>query len=334
MSKPRMHLDFVRKVKVTPTEKPFSLLPAQIPKQSTYAYPLCQTNISPTVKLYRAVLEAVRMYARTEDTLLSVPYMMIAHRAIAPNGGVQQRYYLETIDEDGDTLLFEAVNDSVRISKIAANDADDRNPLVAFAQQSNHQINMVTLAVLPRILQIDVEQANSKLSNVVHALGEELKDAADWMDANDIPDLTKEHLYYTDAALYALDKIELDFGEQSSSMPAEINSSFFQRNTKLCGSEVCKSLTNGWTPRFIESNGSQVQQAAVAMTISMAKKEFSSYSAHRHWTLMEQLLIPKFPDDMPVMPEVIRMATRICQTANDTNPMVNGMWRAPTSYRQ
>lgn len=332
MAKPRMHTDFVRKVKVTPTEAPFSLLPAQIPANGSYGYPLRKSTMTVTVKLYRAILEAIRMYARTEDTLLSVPYMMIAHKGIAPGGGVQVRYYLETIDEDGDTLLFEALNDSIRISKIAANDAEDRNPLVAFAQQSNHQVNMVTLAVMPRILQIDIEKADGKLNNVVQALGEELKDADNWTDASDIPDLTKEHLYFTDAAIYAMDQIELDFGDPSSSTPAEINSIFFRRNAKVIGSEVCKNLTNGWTPRFIESDGSHAQQAAAVMTVGTAKGVFSHYSAHRTWTPMEQMLIPTFPDDMPVMPEVIRMAKRICDTKNDVDPVVNVMWRSSTGY--
>ena len=329
----RMHNDFVRKVKVTPKQEPFSLLPAQIPgSNGVYAYPLRKATLGVTVKLYRPVLEAIRMYVRTEDTLLSIPYMMIANRTMAANGKFSYRYYLETIDEDGDTLLFEAMDDTVRISKIAANDAEDRNPLVAFPQQSDHQINLVTLAVLPRILQIDAEQADSKLSNVAQALGEELKDAANWTDANDIPDLTKEHLYYTDAAIYALDKISLDFGDDTSSAPEEINASFFQRTSKLKGSEVCQNLTNGWTPRFIEADGTRIQQAAAKMNIGIAKQAFSHYSTHRKWTPMEQTLIPSFPDDMPVMPEVIRFAKRICDTHNDIKPVLNVMWRSSTGY--
>ena len=333
MAKPRMHTDFVRKVKVTPTEAPFSLLPAQIPESSgPYAYPLRKTTVATTVKLYRPILEAIRMFVRTENTLLSVPYMMIAQKVMGSKGAITTRHYLETIDEDGDTLLFEAMNDTVRISKIAASDDEDRNPLVAFAQQTNHQINMVTLAVLPRILQIDKEQADSKLTDVVLALGMELETAADWTDATDIPDLTKEHLYYTDAAIYALDKVELDFGDSSSSAPEEVDASVFQRTTKLRGAEVCKNLTNGWAPRFIESDGTKVQQAAKVLTVGLAKQEFASFSANRNWTPMEKMLIPSFPDDMPVMPEVLRMANRICQTSHDTNPVRNVMWRSDTGF--
>lgn len=334
MAKPRMHTDFVRKVKVTPTEAPFSLLPAQVAQASgNYAYRLRNTTLATTVKLYRPVLEAIRMYSRTENTLLPIPYMMIAQKTLSPSSQLTYRYYLETIDDDGDTLLFEATNDRIRVSKIAANDAEDRNPLVAFAQQTNHQINMVTLAVLPRVLQVDTEQADGKLNATVQVLGEELAEAATWADASEIPDLTKEHLYFTDAFIYALDKLELDFGAATSSAPEEVDASVFQRSSKLRGAVVCKNLcSDSWTPRFIESDGTVVHQAAQVMTIGMAKNEFSRYSAHRNWTPMEQLLIPKFPDDMPVMPEVIRMANRICQTANDANPIVNGMWRAPTSY--
>lgn len=334
MAKPRMHTDFVRKVKVTPDEAPFSLLPAQIAQTSgNYSYRLRSTTLATTVKLYRPILEAIRMYVRTEDTLLSTPYMMIAQRVMGQNNRATYRYYLETVDEDGDTLFIEAMNDRIRISKIAANDAEDRNPLVAFAQQTNHQINMVTLAVLPCVLQVDAEQADSKLTDVVLALGEELTEAATWTNASEIPELTKEHLYFTDAFIYALDKLDLDFGAATSSAPEEADASIFQRTSKIRGSVVCDNLcSNTWTPRFIESDGTVLQQAAQVLTVSAAKQLFAHYSAHRSWTPMEKMLIPSFPEDMPVMPEVIRMANRICQTAHDTNPVCNIMWRSDTGF--
>ena len=48
-----MHNDFVRKVKVTPKQEPFSLLPAQITgSNGVYAYPLRKATLGVTVKLY------------------------------------------------------------------------------------------------------------------------------------------------------------------------------------------------------------------------------------------------------------------------------------------
>lgn len=50
------------------------------------------------------------------------------------------------------------------------------------------------------------------------------------------------------------------------------------------------------------------------------------------WTEDEIKLIPNFPDDYPVLPEVIKIASRYVETHEDKRPMVNFMWRGITSY--
>lgn len=71
---------------------------------------------------------------------------------------------------------------------------------------------------------------------------------------------------------------------------------------------------------------------ASAKSFGVLKKEFEAYTSTLHWTDQEKLLIPSFPDDFPVPKETLRMARRFVQTQNDVRPMVQFMWRGPTSY--
>lgn len=332
MAKPKMHTDYLSAVKKAKKEHPFSLLPAQIPENSgNYAYPLRRTTVATTVKLHQPILEAIRMYARTENTVLNTPYMMIATMALGAKGTVP-RYYLETIDDDGDTLFVEAQENHVRISKISASDILDRSPLVAFSQQTVRHLTMVSLALLPHVLEIDKRNGGGKLNAAVDELGLELEDAATWSDVNDIPELVKEHLYFTDAVIPVLDSIELDFGPANSAEPKEVDADVFVSKLKVKGSLVCQNLVNDWAPRFIETNGSKVQRMAKALTIGTAKQMFCGFSAGRVWTPAEKALIPSLPDDMPVMPEVGWIAKRIVRDGTNGIPARNGMWRSDTGY--
>lgn len=339
MAKSKMHTDYLRMVKNTKKALPFSLLPAQIAENSgNYAYPLRRNTVATTVKLHQPILEAIRMYVCNESSAIGTPYMLIAQQTIGANGKIQPHYILETIDEVGDTLLVDVVGDKLRVSKVVAGNPDDREPLPAFPQQTPLLLTVLTLALLPRILQIDEEKGAGKLGAVVEALRQELEDAHIWIDVNDIPEMTKEHLYFTDAAYHILDQMDLDFGDASTTIPGEVDSSVFQQPSKVKGSLVCQFLNypaplgTNWTPRFIEADGTQYRKAAQVLTVGLAKQQFSSFSAHRSWSPMEQMLIPEFPDDMPVMPEVLRMAGRICKTTNDTNPVRNVMWRSDTGF--
>ena len=332
MAKPKMHADYLSAVKKAKKEHPFSLLPAQIPESSgNYAYPLRKTTLATTVKLYQPILQAVQMYVQNENTSPDMPYMMIAVKTLGATNKLETTYYLETIDEDGDTLFVSVKGDHIRISKVAAADPTDTSPLVAFSQQTTRQLTAVSLALLPRILEID-EKNGGKLGDVISALGPELNDIPFWTDANDIPELVKEHLYFTDAAIPILDSIELDFGDSTSTAPEEVESGIFNRPIKLKGAVVCQDLGNNWTPRFIEGDGTKVQRMAAAMTIGMAKQMFSGYSAGRNWTAAEKALIPNLPEDMPLMPEVMQIAKRITRDGSNGSPARNGMWRSDTGY--
>lgn len=335
MVKPKMHTDFMRAIKNCSKEHPFSLLPAQIPESSgPYRYPMRKTTVATTVKLYQPILEAFRMYTRKDETFIERPYILIAQAKRNLGKNTSTKYYLETVDADGSTIVVSVVGNVVRISKVDASDANDRSPALSFMQQSSLQLTAVALALIPYVLTIDTKEGNSLLFDAINNLGEELADAANWTSKDDIPDLTKEHLYFSDAAMTILNSEALDFGDIASAVPEEVNNDFFTaaQAGPVTGALVCENRNNGWTPRFLASNGTNVKKVSKKNTIAHAKQQYSSYSANRSWTAMEQMLIPSFPDDMPVMPEVIRMADRICNTAGDTNPVCNIMWRSDTGY--
>ena len=62
------------------------------------------------------------------------------------------------------------------------------------------------------------------------------------------------------------------------------------------------------------------------------KKEFASFINSHNWSDEERMLIPQFPDDFPIPPEVAKMAKRYIASKSDKRPMVNFMWRGITSY--
>lgn len=71
---------------------------------------------------------------------------------------------------------------------------------------------------------------------------------------------------------------------------------------------------------------------AKTMAFADAKKKFSAWSDTMSWTAEEENMIPSFPDDYPVPPEAVKIASRYVETHNDKRPMVNFMWRGSTSY--
>lgn len=77
---------------------------------------------------------------------------------------------------------------------------------------------------------------------------------------------------------------------------------------------------------------SKKNKEAKKLTVESAKKEFASFINSHNWSDEERMLIPQFPDDFPIPPEVAKMAKRYIASKSDKRPMVNFMWRGITSY--
>ena len=85
------------------------------------------------------------------------------------------------------------------------------------------------------------------------------------------------------------------------------------------------------TPDILVGN-SKKNKKAKKLTVESAKKEFASFINSHNWSDEEKMLIPQFPDDFPIPPEVAKMAKRYIASKSDKRPMVNFMWRGITSY--
>lgn len=85
------------------------------------------------------------------------------------------------------------------------------------------------------------------------------------------------------------------------------------------------------TPDILVGN-SKKNKKTKKLTVESAKKEFASFINSHNWSDEERMLIPQFPDDFPIPPEVAKMAKRYIASKSDKRPMVNFMWRGITSY--
>lgn len=68
------------------------------------------------------------------------------------------------------------------------------------------------------------------------------------------------------------------------------------------------------------------------LTAGKAKTLFSRYADGQCWDEEAEKLIPSFPDDYPVLPEVIRIAKCFVKSRGDKRPMNNFLWRGVTAY--
>ena len=78
-----------------------------------------------------------------------------------------------------------------------------------------------------------------------------------------------------------------------------------------------------------QNTGKQVQNTG---DIAAAKAEFIDYTSTRTWTPEEEAMIPVFPDDMPVPPEVMTFARRFVKSRGFKVPINNMCWRGGTGF--
>lgn len=83
------------------------------------------------------------------------------------------------------------------------------------------------------------------------------------------------------------------------------------------------------TPKLLKS---KMVKKKSKVNIAEAKASFASYTDTLSWTAEEEEMIPQFPDDYMVMPEVMTIAQQFINHRDSKRPMVNFLWRAETSY--
>lgn len=239
-----------------------------------------------------------------------------------------------------DSLLVSATPDYLRISLVDEN--GDSAPYKAFKDMDANILSLVCLTLIRFVLEedskIDVGQGGGKLERAVTELVDAAakNNPADWTVEGDIPDAILDNAYILTAATQILKtKMRIDCGADTSDIPAEVDPSYASKWTGALVAENLNSplAANGqWEPRFVCASGKTAVLGTASMTIGDAKAMYSGFMAHRNWSEQEKRLIRQFPDDMPVMPEAMRIITRIVGTKDAKNPVTNVMWRGATAY--
>lgn len=322
---------FKKAIVSCPLGWPWKLLPKQIPyDNSKHFYPLRPGTMPTTVKLYHPILSAVLASMDQNDTnpVSELPYRLVKKTVFGTSGPASQ-HIVEVGLFDGSSLVVTAESGSVRISHCETDGS--RSPIMNFKNESDTTLTAIILALLPQIEDIDAKEGTGKIATTCYPLHG--LDASSWTSNNDIPELIHDAFYFTDAILsIMMEKLNLEFGPSTASVPEEVDAACFSSVNGLSGALVKENLVNGWMPKYVQANGTAKKAVRRNMTIQEAKEKYKFYNAHRNWTPAELKMIPTPPGDMPVMPETLRIAERLCNTRNDVNPVCNVMWRGVTSY--
>lgn len=337
MAETAIQKKFESALKITPSA-PWSLLPQRIPyNEAKYRYPIMYGTMRQAVMAYEPIIKAAILYDSTE--LNSRGFRMVRQKTSTN----ETRTYLEARCED-DTSFVVGVHKRTDgqyefRAGIYENDANgliNHTPVFPFKDMNSFALSCCCLALWPDILQIDYEEGAGKIRQACTDLvsGLAAVPSSTWTSDRDIPEAVKDSAYYLDAVMQIMQaKMIIHCGNDNSDTPQEIESSWFNSvSGHLTGGLLVEDIPMDWSPIVVVSNGTTARVGGKCMTIADAKAEFASLSAHRNWTPAERELIPNMPDDMPVMPEVLRMARRYANTRNDKIPAVNFMWRGETGF--
>lgn len=320
-----------------------------------YRYALRLNTSTVAVRLYYPLIRAAAAYTNTDKTcdyMTQIPnYSMIATGI-----GASMKTTVEALTENGTTILVQATATELRCTVMESDGT--QSPAISYddmakeaTQDGGTFLFAICMALIPHIIHIEEQNSStthSALTGKMVELGTLLEQAKAplsflpagtpapagpaspnlWQSENDFPDAFKEAAYFLDGAMAILtDHMTIKCAPTGASVPEMIAG-----NLNFTGGEYNCNRRNGWAPKYLTVTGSRSQSVAATMTIKDARDSYGAYSQGRNWTAQERMLIPALPDDMPVMPEVLRIAQRIIDTEGDINPVVNVMWRAGTGY--
>ncbi len=85
-------------------------------------------------------------------------------------------------------------------------------------------------------------------------------------------------------------------------------------------------------PKVLAGDKMESKNAASSSNFGAVHKKYEMYRNKWNWTEEEKALIPVFPEEAAVLPEVVKMAQLISSTEKDKRPMLNFIWRGITAY--
>lgn len=321
---------FLKATSDAPMLHPWSLLPKKSASDPKYQYALRTATIIPTVQLLSPVLHAMELYFGSESHLTAsndcFRIVFVGNKNGLPNCYVEMR-----LNEKQNIVVMCDADKNVRASIV-----EEDGTLGPCGQYVSMTLaygypcmTAFYLALMPQILDVDAKQGNGKVMAAGKEMAQLCDEADSWSQADDIPELFRESSYYLDAVRDIVLNLDPNMGDNQAPNEIDPNSLTNEHISGLC---MAESVSDSWEPRIIKSVGAAPRYSGGILTVAEAKQQFGSYSADRHWSVQERRLIPQLADDMPVMPEVLRIAKRITETQSDVNPVVNLMWRGVTSY--
>lgn len=289
-----------------------------------------------SVRLFYPIVRAAEMLkgSNIAHTVLAPDYQMVSKSATwkdASGKTVKGKEYLaELLYSDGSGFIVHKKGDEIRTSSMEPDGTN--NPIGEFKTLPEVELALLWLTCLPEILAADQKEASGKLTSKMVDFETFIPQFSTWADDADVPELVKECAFYIGDVCnaYADDHANWSFAKDATTADAEQVPDTIASG-KFKGSVVVTSNPNV-AFKYAISNGNADKGTTGYMTIGELKAELADFSSHRKWSKAEQMMIPYFADNTPVMEETIRIARRIVGTRNAVNPVVNVMWRGVTSY--
>lgn len=313
-------LAFSTAIKNATLEAPWSVLDKYNPYDAAIHAHALRSHIKAAVRLYQPVLSAVRMLTKTDNTIMREKFRIVE---------VGTETTVEMQLRSMDTVVIQAIQagNELVIKAAIIDGSGVPGQLGEFDTLNNEVLSALILAILPAVLKKDME-ANAELHRCLLALGPALENI-NWTHKTDVPSSTYDLLYYLDIVPTIITSLNLNFGTSGTNAPDPFTAA--QLHCMRGGRLWAENCPDNWCPAYVQIDPNASPLGGVR-TIGEAKARFAQYSDGREWTPMERMMIPTFPDDTPIMPEVWYIAKRICDTEGSVNPVCNFLWRGITSY--
>lgn len=316
---------------------PWTLLPASSAyDDNLFHNALRQNTALISITMYQSAIDAVRYFVNAdEENAGLLPYRLVRKEA---NGKTQ--YSLEILYQEAQPgassaqrlVLTYTTKDNSLFGTVLIDDQEVPISDWTHPHTVSSSLNSVCLSfavaflLIPKILEMEKELGEDGLKETLQALSSEFKDMLQYSTADEFSDDERNHLYYISIILECMDKIQVNLNK--SGYPDMIPD---LKSNHLSGQVIAQNYSEKIC--YVEATSKANRYSnCPGVTMAEAIAMYSSYSADRNWTPAEKLLIPKFKDDMLVMPEVLRFAKRICDTKDDINPVVTMTWCGVTSY--
>lgn len=292
-----------------------------------YSYALRLNTLPPVVRFYYPLVRAASLFSNSVFKAFPYPFRMVLH-----NG---KECVLEALLPTDSTMLIVASSNKLRMNII---DPDGtRIPVKKFSDMNGNDLTMICLTLLRFIYEYDMDKCSGKLFEAVDEMnaGLNTSDPSTWLARSDIPERVLDGAFFMDAAMDVLKALTIDCADTASASSAgEIdNACFASPSDFFSGDLILEHLgDDGWTPQFVTAKGKASIIGQAVITIAEAKQMYKDVFSHRNWTDDEKKDIRSFPDNMPIMPEALRIIGRVAKTRNAPKPVSQIMWRGITSY--